>query len=403
VSVVKSIGTAERQAMQTHLAVIRHRKFSEHIEYGGALVISWASMSAGIVVALDITNDLASQMREHIYVGDFGPVATARLKALAEAYPDFPVLAMHRHDGVRGLWHAIHQGSTYTVLADYDNSPDRPGSVLHQTESGVQVILAYQGCTQSVDWIDTVPTKEEIEGYQQSEYFDHMPAIVRSVESENITGGAVVGVTYATTVKKDGEEVLLYIAPDIPATPRENLTLLSKLPYLRARVVASMSSAGYWHTSLRGVAFRAYLRDCYWGETVWTGGVIGWRLSQTTTPTYHTPISRATGVKSLLVMGGFNDVDQLSAFSPDMFSSGHKVVCESNTETYAQAFRVPGSYRDDILNANDGRRFHTFYTRGSFLDFNNGPVIPPLVPKTSQEAKASLLRMLAGDYDMSVW
>ena len=96
-------------------------------------------------------------------------------------------------------------------------------------------------------------------------------------------------------------------------------------------------------------------------------------------------------------------LDQLSAFSPDMFSSGHKVVCESNTETYAQAFRVPGSYRDDILNANDGRRFHTFYTHGSFLDFNNGPVIPPLVPKTSQEAKASLLRMLAGDYDMSVW
>jgi hypothetical protein len=395
-SVVKKIGTAEREAMQLHLAHSRHRKVSEHLEYGGAMVISWSDMSAGIVVALDITHDMEAQLREHIKNGDFGPLGLSVLKTLVQENPGYPVLALHSYDGVRGIWHGIYNGVTYTVVENVDLAHHEGSAIYHQQSDGTEVLLAIQGFARDYEWSDTVPTSAEVTSYQLADYNDAMPSVVRSVEDQNIIGGGVDGVTYSTVIEYNGQQTLVYVAPDLTSTPRDNPALLTRLPYLRAKVVASMSAAGYWHTTLRGVAFRSYLRGAYEGEMIWTGGVIGWRQSSTTVPTYYSPVEKAVGVRALLVLGGFDDVDQLSKYNSDMHSSGYKVVCESNTQSYDHAIRVDASYIDNILNANRGQRYHVRYSHGAFLNFHVGDAPPTSSLVMPDQARRQIVQMLSG-------
>jgi hypothetical protein len=198
VSVVSSIGAEHRMAIQDYLALKRHRQFSEHIEYGGGFVTSWSALSAGIIVALDITNGLCSQMKEHIKVGDFTSGGIRNLTRICSEYPNHPVLALHSYDGIRGLWHAIHSGSTYTVLLDIDINEQPTDSILHRTDTGKEVILALQGLKEDYEWSDTVPTPQEVNDYQYSDYYDFQPSIVRSVEDENILNPCVQAPSYST-------------------------------------------------------------------------------------------------------------------------------------------------------------------------------------------------------------
>jgi hypothetical protein len=402
-SLVQSIGKEEREAIQLHLAHARHRKVSEHVEYGGAMVISWSDMVAGIVVALDITHDLEAQMREHIRMGDFGPLGMSILKTLVQENPGYPVLALHTYDGVRGLWHAIHNGATYSVSTKIDITHHDGAAMHYQQPDGTEVLLAMQGFSREYVWADTVPSSQEVSDYQRSDYDGPMPSMVRSIEDQNIVGGGVDGVTYSTKIRYLGKETLVYIAPELTSTPRDNPALRSRVPYLRAKVVASMSAAGYWHTSMRGVAFRAYLRGAFEGETVWTGGVIGWRQSSTSVPTYFNPAERAHGVRGLLVLGGFDNVDQLSKYNPDMHSSGYKVVCQSNTESYDTAIRVDSSYIEAIVNANRGQRYHVRYTHGDFLNFQVGPPPNPSTLMMPDQARNMIVDMLSGSASNYGW
>jgi hypothetical protein len=245
-------------------------------------------------------------------------------------------------------------------------------------------------------WSDTVPTSEEIRRYQSLPHDTPMPHIVRSVEDQNILGGAVHGATYATKINYQGEDALVYISPELTSLPRDNHALRNRMPFLRAKVISSLSAAGYWHTALRGVAFRSYLRGNYWNETIWTGGVIGWRQSSSGVPMYYASTESATGVRALVVLGGYDDVDQISKYNPDMHSTGYKVVCESNTETYNLAFRVGEHFRDHILNANYGRRYYTGDVQGAFLDFQNPPPAQPASLAMPDSARAAILLLLAG-------
>jgi hypothetical protein len=93
-------------------------------------------MSSGIIVALDITNDLSSQMKEHIKIGDFSGIGRIILNQLCDEYPEHPVLAIHTYDGIRGMWHAIHEGSSMTVVADYDIESHESCGILLKLKQG---------------------------------------------------------------------------------------------------------------------------------------------------------------------------------------------------------------------------------------------------------------------------
>lgn len=403
VSVVHEIGASERSAVQVYLALSRHRSFSEHVEYGGGFIVSWSNMLAGVIVALDISNDIRMQMEEHIKVGDFSQLGISKLQQICEEYPSLPVLALHTHDGIRGLWHAIHNGRAYTVMANYDLEVHTSDAIYHQIESGEYVILALQGFASDVKWQDTVPTAQEVRDYQMDDYNKPSPSIVRNLEHENMVSGPATGATYATEVMNGDSLTLLYIAPNITSTPERNRSLRGRIPYLRAKVVAALSSAGYWHSSLRGVAFRAYLRGCYWGETIWTGGVIGWRLSSSSIPVYYSSTGQSEGVRALVILGGFDDVDQISRYNPDVYSPGFKIVYQSNTVTYDNVIQVSDQYRDLIINANYGKRFHLGTGHGGFVDFALGPPPQPSEVMTPEIARDQILDMLNGNVDDMGW
>lgn len=385
-TIVSQIGKSEREEIQKFLALARHRKFSEHIEYGGAFVRSWAGMSAGRIVAMDLTGDWAAQEREHIRRGNFDDEGIRVLRELQNACPKLPVLALHVYDGIRGLWHCINNGAAYTVSLAIDLTTINTDGIQHVMEDGNQVILALQGYADR-GWWDTMPHADEIKAYQDRQYHDGMPNIVKGVESENMTSGAATTVSCATVIEMNGEEQLIYYAPEIRTTPDRDPELLNHLPFLRAKVIASLSSAGYWHSTLRGVAFRAYLKGAWCSETIWTGGVLGWRQSSTSAPNYYTPTHQVIGVRAILVLGGYNNVDQVSKYNPDIFCPGYKAVCESNTQTYEKAIPVGYELIDLILNCNAGQRYHLGNDSSTFLNFvANHPLmreqdIPPYEAK----------------------
>jgi hypothetical protein len=381
-SVVPEITSVEREAVQEYIARTLHRKFSEHVEYGGSFVTSWATYECAIIVALDISADIVAQELEHMSWGSFSRSAIDILQTLQSEH-EIPVLALHRHDGTRGLWHCIDNGVPRTVLLAC-NLDDHPGNgILHQGIDGGYVMLALQGIVENHKWSDTVPEAEEVYNYQVRPYDTFMPSIVRSVEDENMTSSMVTGATYATTIMHNDVETLIYSSPEIHSLPRNNPKLLPAVKHLRGRVVASLATGGYWHTSLRGTAFRAYLKGHFHENVIWTGQVLGWRASTTSVPVYFVTEAHTTNVHGLIILGGIDDPDMLSPFNPDIFSKGYKVMSESSTLTYSNCIRVDDSYVDFIVHHNLGNRFHVGTRTSTFLDFMHGTpqVATPPIPK----------------------
>jgi hypothetical protein len=315
------------------------------------------------------------------------------LRAL-QSETKFPVLALHRHDGTRGLWHCIDNGVPRTVLLACDLD-DHPGNgILHQGIDGDYVILALQGIVDEHKWADTVPKAEEVYDYQVRPYNDFMPNIVRSVEDDNMTSSMVTGATYATTVMYNNAETLVYVSPEIHSLPRDSPHLMPVVKQLRGRVVASLATGGYWHTSLRGTSFRAYLKGHYYENVIWTGQVLGWRASTTSVPVYFVTEAHTTNVHGLIILGGIDDPDMLSPFNPDIFSKGYKVMSESSTLTYSNCIRVDDSYVDFIVHHNLGTRFHTGTRRSTFLDFMNGPPQVATLPMPKKTAAEQIVHKL---------
>jgi len=407
-TVIDSFGDTERRQIQKYIAKKRYRKFTEHVEYGGGIVLSWARFVGGVIVAIDTEVAFEGQLREHVQRGSFRNESLMYLKQLSGENPEYPVLALHSYDGMRGIWHCIHHGVSYTVVHSIDMELHQPYTFqVHFLENGQPVLLAMQGFEVDPQWIDTLPNKEEVMAYQSQPVKCEMPSICQSLEDENILGGCVDGMLCCTVINYEGVDTLVYIKPNVNYLPRNRPTYRKQVKHLRAKVIASMSAGGYWDTSLRGVAFRAYLRGNYNEETIWTGGVIGWRQSCTQVPVYYSPISRVDGVRAILVAGGFDRPDQLTQYNVDIFGQGYKVVCESRTETYNHAIEVGNEYRDDIMDANGGRRYHYEISNIQFVSFleeieDQYAHSPPTLDE--DEAKLSIISRLQGEYvDDSIW
>jgi hypothetical protein len=368
-AVVPKITSAEREAMQEYIAHTRHKRFTEHVVYGRGFVTSWSGFRTSHIVPIDISTDRASQMTEHIRIGSFDRAAIDKLKYLQSLHTH-PVLAIHRYDGMTGLWHGIHHGSPYTVhlSIDVDQNEDQGNQgIYHTCEDGRQVILALQGFEPVPNYLTSVPQPDEIAAYQTGQNPNEMPMLVRSVEDQNMIDCRVKSATYTTAIEVKGEKILVFCAPELHDIPRESGNF-SHLEYRRGRVIADLATGGYWNTSLRGVCFRAWLKGHVYRETIWTGGVIGWRLSATSIPSYHTSDTSNTNVKDIIIGTGIDRPEQLSEFNPDFFSKGVKYVSQSNTETYARSFHIGGEFKELLLCANGGQRFHAWNGPSLFMD-----------------------------------
>jgi hypothetical protein len=388
--------------MQEYLAKKRHLNFPEHVDYGGSFVISWNNLEAGVIVCLDISQKWTDKENYAVTRGSFDEHSLQVLKDLQEDNKDIPVLALHSHDGIRGMWHCIYDGVCYNVVHDHDIDASKD-AILHELPTGKYVLLAIQGIEKVPQWTDTVPTAMEISRYQSRNIHDFMPDIVRSIEDENIINGCTTCATYGTEIQYNGKPTLIYIEPSVNQLPRESMMDDSKIPYMKSRVISSMSAAGYWHHSLRGTAFRAYLKGSYYNQTIWTGGVIGWMSSATTVPMYYSNQERAKPVRGLIIFGGYNKVDQVSQYNPDIFSEqGYKLICGSNTVSYEQAIKVDGSYRDYIYASNNNNRFH-YMDNGTFLSTALEDVLTGDLGISRDTARTTIVNKLNDNHNEDAW
>jgi len=271
----------------------------------------------------------------------------------------------------------------------------------HRTESGRLVVCALQGFDENPNFLSSEPLPDEVSDYQLGINSFLMPHAVQSVEDGLMRQSAVKSATYCTTVDLQGETCLFYIAPEIHNVPRHTGNY-DHIQYRRGCVVASLATGGYWNSALRGVCFRSWMKGHVCNQTVWTGGTIGWRLSATSIPVYSAPNIKVNNVKDVIVGTGIDDPNQLSTLNPDFFSTGVKFVSQSNTETYSCAVAVGHEYRNLIVAANYGTRYHSNNGRSAFMD-TMLPEISERPTMSRSDAVSAIINLHLNGPAMDVW
>jgi hypothetical protein len=274
--------------------------------------------------------------------------------------------------------------------------------IQHIRETGQEVLLAMQGFDDSPSFLTSEPTSGEVLAYQTEDpSLPPMPGLVWSVHDQSQRECRVKSATYCTVTTVKDEPMLFYCEPQRIQTTAPGVHDEHE-GYKRGKVISDLATGGYWNSALRGVCFRAWMRRHVSGETVWTGGVIGWRLSATSIPTYHAPVAPRTGVKDIIIGSGIDTPDQLTEYNPDFYAQGVKFVSQSATETYRRAVHVPGSKRHLLVSMNYGQRFHN---HNGFCQFMNTQLGPPNVDGIigPDEARAELLRWFHDEPDLDPW
>lgn len=397
VVVVDHIGQSERETMQSYLAAIRHRRFSEHMEYGGSFVDSWFDMTSTKIVGLDIADNVAAAFLEHVRWGSFSQEAIRKLKDLADQYPSNIIMALHRYDGTVGLWHCIHKNQPISVHINIDIDAHDSDGILHQLPSGEYAILALQGFQGTNDFTNVAPNAQEVQAYQHADYETFMPRICRNIEDTLMRSSHVDAATYSTVVNDGTSDHLVYVSPVIKTTPSVNPALKRRLPYLRAKVIADLALSGYWETNLPGTAFRAFIKNHYSNETIWTGGVLGWRSSNTGIPIYYNTTQNTIFVEKVVILDGIDREDMLTSYNVHFTSSGIKVLSQSSTTTFTTSTQLETQYIDLIVAANKGERFHVKSGHCMFLNFDHEPVSrQPAMAR--EDAIAQLVALINGKH-----
>jgi hypothetical protein len=395
-TIVKALTQSERRLMQMYLARRSYRRFTEHITYGDTFVTSWHRGTGQTIVALDITSDVDRQMVDYIKWGSFSPIAIDRLRKWQASRPRVPLLALHRYVDGRGLWHAIHNGLPITVVRRLDLDTLSSNTIETTDDHGMPVILAMQGFADEYKWEGSGPKSEEIEHYLMMDPMESAPKIVRHTEKENMMAGSTQIPTYSTSLVIDGVNTFISVAPEIYTTPYDNPEFQTRMRYFRSKVIAELATAGYWHSSLRGTAFRAYVRGHWYDETIWVGSVIGWKMSSTSIPSYGTTWHQTTAVQALYALNQISNAELLSPFNPNLFGSGIRVVAGSKTLCYDAAVRVSSSFIPIILAKNRGRRHEITEIQPGFLDLRQGPPEYSPQPIDPHSAITVLESMLKG-------
>jgi hypothetical protein len=232
--------------------------------------------------------------------------------------------------------------------------------------------LALQGIAADYAWHGSGPSRDEVEHYLSQDVDTPTPSIVRSTEIENMRQGRTQLPTYSTELDTDTGPVFVYVSPETHGDCYTNPALRPRARYMRSKVLADLSLAAYWHSALRGVCFRAYLKGHYFKETIWTGAVIGWKMSSSNFPTYGTIPLPSSNVQSVFCVDSLADPDLLSPYNPDLFGSGIRVISGATTYHFATCYRTTDANISLILAANSGNRHLRQSDSSGFLSLKYG-------------------------------
>jgi len=395
-TLVSKISQVERAAVQTHLARQSYRRFTEHVTYGDTFVTSWHRGTGQTLVAIDVRSDVEAQMIEHVKWGSFDPDSITVLQRLQMSNPGIPVLAIHRYVDGHGLWHGIYKSSPMTVTRRIDLEGLDSNFILTTDEHNKSVCLALQGFSADFDWQGSGPRQREVEEYLSSPFGTQLPAIVSSVERENMLAASTQLPTYSTSVMLNGSPVFVCVAPEAHTTPYDNPAYVPRIRYFRSKVITELATAGYWHSSLRGTAFRAYIRGHWHDDTIWTGGVIGWKMSATDLPSYGTTWHQTTSIQALYALNEISNAELLSPFNPNLFGKGIRVVAGSSTYSYMTAIRATVGFIPLILAKNNGRRHEITDSVPGFIDLTLGAPERQPAALSPHAAEAEIQSMLFG-------
>jgi len=268
--------------------------------------------------------------------------------------------------------------------------------ILTTDEHNKSVCLALQGFSADFDWQGSGPRQREVEEYLSSPFGTQLPAIVSSVERENMLAASTQLPTYSTSVMLNGSPVFVCVAPEAHTTPYDNPAYVPRIRYFRSKVITELATAGYWHSSLRGTAFRAYIRGHWHDDTIWTGGVIGWKMSATDLPSYGTTWHQTTSIQALYALNEISNAELLSPFNPNLFGKGIRVVAGSSTYSYMTAIRATVGFIPLILAKNNGRRHEITDSVPGFIDLTLGAPERQPAALSPHAAEAEIQSMLFG-------
>jgi len=392
-TVVESYGPVERSQVQLCLAKKRFRLLGEHMLYGNSFITDWLRGQSCQLVAIDLVGTDIDPEREVIQLGSFDRDSVLRLKQLQRDNPDKPVLAIHRYVSGRGVWHCVHEGKALSVTLSADLTLGQT-SISHVTPNGTPVILAVQGLVTQYRHDNLGPDPLEIANYQESDVAAPIPKIMYDLETSIIQNPGVVGPAFSTVLEHNGQKVFAYCQPNNANVDRKHRWYSLNKRALRGHVVAELTAEGYWHNSLKGTCFRGFLRDQFQSETIWTGGVIGWKSSMTDVPMYYAPVVPSNPVKGVFVLGGLDDANLLTRFNINIFSPNFKVISGLETLTFAKAYRLPFGKEDAVIIANGGTRHSLPESQGSFMSFMYPTINQHHLPETIEDAQRHLTNLV---------
>jgi hypothetical protein len=298
------------------------------------------------------------------------------------------------------VWHAIHNGVPITIR--HPMPEDTTANVIYYEQDAQRYILAIQGTCDMRPMDQCEPSSFEVSQYQKRSYDTPMPGCVSSLEEENILRSHMNTATYGTELDNKGEKIYVYVAPRIVGLPRDNTELRHRMPFLRAGVIANASLAGYWHSNLRGVALRAYLKGHYSRDTIWPSAVLGWRASSTSDPIYFNSDISTRLCKGMIMLDGIERSTSLDASTVDVRGTDFKVVSKSGIRSYNNIYAVDSRMIPFIVAANGLQRYDVPETDG-FLTVVHAENRVRVANVSQQEARSMLLGHLFGETNEELW
>jgi len=287
---------------------------------------------------------------------------------IASHHAGKPVLGLHKHVSGRGYWNCIHRGRPISVNLVVDLEEQAGRSIIHRLSDGTEAVLALQGVEEDVDMSRYAPTRNDIDTYIERSFTLPVPAMIRSLEDDAIQNPRVSIPTYSTVVTDEDGDHVFFVCPHARGDIRTSGLSADRMKFHKTRVVADAALGGYWHHSARGTALRAFMRGHYFGETIWTDGVRGWRGQIENEPLYHYSPKHITDCRSVVLIGGMNDPDLISGMNSCFAGKEHVVAHTTGLWQIATAHMLSYEYVPHLVAANGGTKHSMDISEASFLN-----------------------------------
>jgi len=336
---VTNIGPEERGQMQLALAASSYRRVPEHIQYGGKFVSSWLHRDSCTLSPVSEGIDFSPQITQNTYWGEMDDASIAFLRDCELVTPDIPVLALNYAYGNTAHFHGIYKGKSYSCSTEFD--PDvqvqytiEPG----MARGGQKVVLAYQGWSLEKRWHGSGPSGSEIESFQNLPNIPYDNSDMERLSKEMEREDRLKVPLLATIMERESKKILVMSASNMSRDVH-----VSMLPYERSKMVGNLATGGYWYSALKGVGFRAFIKGHHGFDNLWTGPVMGWRSARVPDPVYEWEPPDGGLVKSLTMIGGIDNEEDISVLNPTEFASAHVYVDTGGMHMVDEVYNLPYS------------------------------------------------------------